>query len=130
METTYFKNIQDPIARAEAMRAQAMAALLTDAFDGLRDLVKGATRKVAAHFAYRRTYELLNAMTDRELDDIGITRGDIPAVARGFDPRPAVKAQMAAKSALEQRIALAAAFGKDKTAANDASADRTAVAAA
>jgi uncharacterized protein YjiS (DUF1127 family) len=130
MDTSYFNNIQDPIARAEAMRAQAIAALLTDAFDGLRDLVKGATRKLVAHIEYRRTYELLSAMTDRELDDIGISRGDIPAVARGFDPRPAVKAQMAAKSALEQRIALAAAFEQGKTAANDATADRTAAAAA
>jgi len=130
MDTSYFNNIQDPIARAEAMRAQAIAALLTDAIDGLRDLVKGAIRKVATHFEYRRNYDLLTAMTDRELDDIGITRSDIPLDARGIDPRPTAQVQMPAKTALEQRIALAAAFEQDKTAANDTTTDRTAAAAA
>lgn len=130
MDSSYFNNIQDPIARAEAMRAQAIAALLSDAIDGLRDLVKGATRKLAAHFEYRRNYDLLTAMTDRELDDIGITRGDIPAVARGFDPRPTAVVQMPAKTALEQRIALAAAFDKDATAEVPANQDRRPAAAA
>lgn len=31
---------------------------------------------------YRRTCNELNAMTERELGDLGIARGDIPAVAR------------------------------------------------
>lgn len=32
---------------------------------------------------YRRTVSELNALTNRELDDLGINRGDIPFVARG-----------------------------------------------
>ena len=31
---------------------------------------------------YRRTVNELNALTNRELDDLGINRGDIPFVAR------------------------------------------------
>ena len=32
---------------------------------------------------YRRTVSELNALSNRELDDLGISRGDIPFVARG-----------------------------------------------
>ncbi|MEM9330479.1 MAG: DUF1127 domain-containing protein [Pseudomonadota bacterium] len=31
---------------------------------------------------YRRTVNELNALSNRELDDLGISRGDIPFVAR------------------------------------------------
>lgn len=31
---------------------------------------------------YRQTVNELSRLTNRELDDLGITRGDIPAVAR------------------------------------------------
>lgn len=31
---------------------------------------------------YRRTVSELNALSNRELDDLGINRGDIPYVAR------------------------------------------------
>ena len=31
---------------------------------------------------YRRTVNELNALSNRELDDLGIVRGDIPMVAR------------------------------------------------
>ena len=31
---------------------------------------------------YRRTVAELNTLSNRELDDLGIIRGDIPAVAR------------------------------------------------
>ncbi|MGI9353044.1 MAG: DUF1127 domain-containing protein [Rhizobiaceae bacterium] len=31
---------------------------------------------------YRRTVSELNALSNRELDDLGIIRGDIPSVAR------------------------------------------------
>ena len=31
---------------------------------------------------YRRTVNELNALSNRELDDLGIIRGDIPTVAR------------------------------------------------
>lgn len=32
---------------------------------------------------YRRTVTELNALSNRELDDLGIVRGDIPHIARG-----------------------------------------------
>src|SRR5690606_18312747 len=89
MSTHPFSHIKDPIARAEAMRAQAMADMIVDGIDGVRRVVKAVARKVADYIEYRRTFAALAAMTDRELDDIGITRGDIPTVARGIDPRPA-----------------------------------------
>lgn len=39
----------------------------------------------------QRTFEDLNAMSDRDLEDIGITRADIPAIVTGVyrDARPA-----------------------------------------
>lgn len=108
MDTTQFNNIHDPIARAEAMRAQAVAEIILNGANALRGFFKAAAAKLEAHLEYRRTYETLSAMTDRELDDIGIGRGDIAAVARGFDPRK--QAGIALGDALAQRLALAKAF--------------------
>lgn len=111
MNTKQFESIQDPIARAEAMRAQAISQMVIDAVEGLRDLFKDAKAKLAAHLQYRRTINALSAMTDRELDDIGIGRSDIEAVARGFDPRPA-KPEISMGDALAQRLVLARAFDR------------------
>src|SRR3546814_1133515 len=88
MNTNSFDHIQDPIVRVEALRAKAMADGIIAGFDGLRSLVAAVKAKIAAYVEYRRTVDVLTTMTDRELDDIGISRGDIPAVARGVDPRP------------------------------------------
>jgi uncharacterized protein YjiS (DUF1127 family) len=35
----------------------------------------------------RKARRELNAMSDRELADLGVTRGDIPALLRGEHPR-------------------------------------------
>lgn len=128
MTTYQFDNIQDPIARAEAMRAQAVAQLTIGAIEGLASLVKGAYSRVSAHVQYRRNYNTLMAMTDRELDDIGITRGDVAMVARGFDPR--VRRELAG-DALTQRAALSEVFGSEAAAKTPANQDhqRPAVAA-
>jgi len=124
-----FSNIQDPIARAEAMRAQAISEMFVDAIDGLRSLVKGSVAKISAYLDFRRTYDMLSGMTDRELDDIGITRGDIADVARGFDPRPQAQAKVPG-DALAQRMALAAIYDQDTpVVAERANDDRPAVAA-
>lgn len=112
MNTNQFNNIQDPIARAEAMRAQVVADMLIDAINGLTDLVKSAAAKLVAYREYRRTYDVLSAMTDRELDDIGIHRSDIPAVAHGADPRPQREATVG--DALAQRLVLATVFEKEE----------------
>lgn len=105
MSNFNFSNIQDPIARAEAMRAQAISEMFVDAIDGLRSLVKGAVAKVSAYLEFRRTYDVLSGMTDRELDDIGISRGDIADVARGYDPRPQAQQKLPG-DALAQHLSL------------------------
>ncbi len=130
MDMKQFNNIHDPIARAEALRAQAVAELLVDAIVGLQDLFKSGSAKLAAYLEYRRTYDVLSGMTDRELDDIGIGRSDIAAVARGFDPRKQ-DAEVAMGDALAQRLTLAKAFDKAEEAATPAANNdhRTAVAA-
>ncbi len=111
MDMMQFNHIQDPIARAEAMRSQAVAAMILDGVEALRGYFKTAAAKLTAYVSYRRTYNVLAAMTDRELDDIGIGRSDIEAVARGFDPRAQ---RMAVPSdALAQRMALAEAFEQE-----------------
>src|SRR3546814_12824934 len=90
-----------------------MADGIIAGFDGLRSLVAAVKAKIAAYVEYRRTVDVLTTMTDRELDDIGISRGDIPAVARGVDPRPQAAERIPA-DALARRLALAEAFAPDR----------------
>jgi uncharacterized protein YjiS (DUF1127 family) len=112
MDMNQFNHIQDPVARAEAMRAQAVAQMIIDSVDSVRNGVKALAAKVSAYLEYRRTFDVLTGMTDRELDDIGISRGDIPAVARGVDPRP--EAIRRPGDALARRLAVAEAFEQGK----------------
>ena len=51
----------------------------------MTNLVKNFLQKLRSKQAYRNTYNQLSRLTDRELADIGITRGDITRVSRG-DP--------------------------------------------
>src|SRR3546814_1027292 len=81
--------------------------------DGLRKLVAAVQARIAAYVEYRRTVDVLTAMTDRELDDIDISRGDIPAVARGVDPRPQA-AERIPGDTLARRLALDEAFEQEK----------------
>lgn len=46
-----------------------------------------ASARFAARRLARETYIELSRLNDRELDDIGISRSDIPAIAAGHDPR-------------------------------------------
>ncbi len=48
-------------------------------------LIKNFLQKLRRNNAYRNTYNQLSRLTDRELADIGITRGDIKRVSKG-DP--------------------------------------------
>ncbi len=48
-------------------------------------LIKNFLQKLRRQNAYRNTYNQLQRLTDRELADIGIARGDIRNVAKG-DP--------------------------------------------
>ena len=101
MNTVPIDQIKDPVVRAEVMRSMAVAEALQDFFIAVGRLAKAATAKVSKYMAYRRVYQTLSDMSDRELDDIGLSRGDIEIVARGHDPRPRREAYMTA--ALAQR---------------------------
>src|SRR3546814_20055752 len=87
MNTNSFDHIQDPIVRAEALRAKAMADGIIAGVDGLRKLVAAVQARIAAYVEYRRTVDVRTAMTHRAPDDIRISRGDIPAVASALGPR-------------------------------------------
>ncbi len=45
--------------------------------------IKSITEKLAAWRRYRDAVRELSQLTDRELDDIGVRRGDIPFIAAG-----------------------------------------------
>jgi uncharacterized protein YjiS (DUF1127 family) len=55
-------------------RAGVMATALTGVSTGLFSLASGWSERAER----RRVTDQLNALTDRELTDIGLTRGDIP----------------------------------------------------
>jgi uncharacterized protein YjiS (DUF1127 family) len=50
----------------------------TGAADGIRGLIRAATE----YFAYRRTLAELGALSQRDLDDLGISRFALPSIAR------------------------------------------------
>jgi uncharacterized protein YjiS (DUF1127 family) len=45
--------------------------------------LKSITEKLSAWRRYREAVRELSQLTDRELDDIGVRRGDIPFIAAG-----------------------------------------------
>ncbi len=45
-------------------------------------LLRGLQRRLSAHSLYRQTYDELQLLSDRELNDIGIARCDIRKIAR------------------------------------------------
>jgi len=45
--------------------------------------IKSITEKLAAWRRYRDAVRELSQLSDRELDDIGVRRGDIPFIAAG-----------------------------------------------
>ena len=122
MNTESLDYISDPIARAQVMRSQAIAAALITAFSPLAKAVRVLAAEVARYASYRRVYLTLSEMTDRELDDVGLCRADIETVARGHDPRPAREAYLASVIAqhtkLEQAYA-ALTVKRDPAGAND-----------
>lgn len=52
-------------------------------------LITKLAHSVAQAIRYRRTYAELAQLDDRTLADLGITRGDIPAIASGIYAREA-----------------------------------------
>lgn len=56
---------------------------LLNPINGFIDLVKSLNDKYQSHAEYKETLKELSKLTDKELNDIGIARGDIRSIARG-----------------------------------------------
>lgn len=55
---------------------------LTGAIEGLLDFFRSVNEKRIQHKAIRETEKALRSLTNAELNDIAITRGDIYTIAR------------------------------------------------
>jgi uncharacterized protein YjiS (DUF1127 family) len=85
------------MAEIEALRLAAIAArdeaIANAARKALRSIGRGVAallRAVAAFHERLATFQALNALTDRELRDIGMNRYDVSRIFEpGFTPRPA-----------------------------------------
>jgi uncharacterized protein YjiS (DUF1127 family) len=75
--TTTFVNPYRVLAASAASRGQT-----TPATGFMGQLLHRATAWLGAHRRYQQTLDELSALSDRELDDIGLTRGEIETVAR------------------------------------------------
>lgn len=60
--------------RTQTVSATAFARFL-EVFEGLQERTK-------QHLSYRRTLRELNELDDRTLDDLGLSRYELPEVAR------------------------------------------------
>ena len=56
---------------------------IQDAIEGYKDLRRSMKLRAERKASYKRTLKELSQLTDFELSDIGICRGDIKNVARG-----------------------------------------------
>ena len=56
---------------------------LQDAIEGFNDLRRSMKLRAERKASYKKTYKELSRLTDFELNDIGICRGDIRNIARG-----------------------------------------------
>jgi uncharacterized protein YjiS (DUF1127 family) len=65
---------------------------VTQGVEGFIDLMKSVNEKRIQHKAIRETEKALQSLTTAELDDIGITRGDIYTIARSKDTIENVRA--------------------------------------
>lgn len=66
-----------------ANSVSASHGLFTSAVEGFFDLIKDIRAAYRFQRDVRRTMKELAKLTDRELNDIGLSRGDIYAVAHG-----------------------------------------------
>jgi len=57
--------------------------VLSQAIEGLLDLVKDLRTKLQARAMRRRTINELSSLNDHELRDLGISRSDITSIANG-----------------------------------------------
>ena len=56
---------------------------IQDAIEGFNDLRRSMKLRAERKASYKKTYKELSRLTDFELNDIGICRGDIKNIARG-----------------------------------------------
>ena len=56
---------------------------LQEAIEGFGDLRRSMRERAEHRALYKQTYKELSKLTDFELNDIGICRGDIKNIARG-----------------------------------------------
>jgi len=56
---------------------------IQDAIEGFRDLRRSMQARAEKKASYKRTFNELSKLTEFELNDIGICRGDIRNIARG-----------------------------------------------
>ena len=56
---------------------------IQDAIEGYKDLRRSMKQRAERRASYNRTYKELSQLTNFELNDIGICRGDIRNIARG-----------------------------------------------
>lgn len=60
-----------------------LGGAVTNAFDAVKRTYRATLEGIAEARRLRRAYDELSAMSNHELEDIGISRGDIPAVVAG-----------------------------------------------
>jgi uncharacterized protein YjiS (DUF1127 family) len=94
--------------RFAAMRArdEAIGRAIRDAVVGFLRAVRSIASFIITYPERRATFEHLNALSDRELADIGLTRGDL---ARVFDTDFAKAREVAAKPASRPAMPMAPA---------------------
>lgn len=78
-----FADVERLRAEAIAARDAAVAQALKRSFTGIGKALAAIGAALTSWPERRATYENLRALTDRELADIGLTRGDI---SRVFEP--------------------------------------------
>lgn len=66
-----------------AYPVSASHGLFTSAVEGFYDLIKDFVKSYRNRQEVRHTIKELSRLTNKELQDIGITRGDIWAIANG-----------------------------------------------
>jgi len=67
-------------------------SFLTQGVEGFMDFMKSVNEKRIQHKAIRETEKALSKLTNTELDDIGISRGDIYTIARTSESIATVRA--------------------------------------
>lgn len=86
------QRIRAIVAEARRARDAALAARILAGFRGLRAMLTALRQR-------RETVAELRALSDRELADIGLTRGGIAGAAAAATPLPANDAQQGRRAA-------------------------------